>query len=215
MSVIEQWKRITHVYSCVEHGFWWCCLSSTVLQHLKGKFRFHNRPWNDFHVRNSTRSIPIRLSPHTHTDQKCRLSFLQDFPDGMFPAGGKSDIEGIFPPPYFEWFQFDKVSLPVYSESPIHCECTVFYSQLSTKEAIFLIELKLIRISRSTRTWKNVSSTCASTLRAKAPLMVYLDSLRYSSPSPWFLRSGAHDLINSDAKRSLANSHGLKCADEV
>jgi len=30
------------------------------------------------------------------------------FPDGTFPAGGKSDIEGIFPPPYFEWFQFNK-----------------------------------------------------------------------------------------------------------
>ncbi|KAI9071330.1 hypothetical protein K1719_046709 [Acacia pycnantha] len=30
------------------------------------------------------------------------------FPDGKFPAGGKSDIEGIFPPPYFEWFQFNK-----------------------------------------------------------------------------------------------------------
>ncbi|GAV85270.1 FSH1 domain-containing protein [Cephalotus follicularis] len=35
-------------------------------------------------------------------------SFELDFPDGLFPAGGKSDIEGIFPPPYFEWFQFDK-----------------------------------------------------------------------------------------------------------
>ncbi|EYU20847.1 hypothetical protein MIMGU_mgv1a012528mg [Erythranthe guttata] len=34
--------------------------------------------------------------------------FDMDFPDGIFPAGGKSDIEGIFPPPYFEWFQFDK-----------------------------------------------------------------------------------------------------------
>ncbi|PNX90310.1 dihydrofolate reductase-like protein, partial [Trifolium pratense] len=31
-----------------------------------------------------------------------------EFPDGKFPAGGKSNIEGIFPPPYFEWFQFDK-----------------------------------------------------------------------------------------------------------
>ncbi|RLN33421.1 family of serine hydrolases 3-like [Panicum miliaceum] len=30
------------------------------------------------------------------------------FPDGTFPAGGKSEIEGIFPPPYFEWFQFNK-----------------------------------------------------------------------------------------------------------
>ncbi|KAM7255902.1 hypothetical protein ACFE04_011643 [Oxalis oulophora] len=35
-------------------------------------------------------------------------NFELDFPNGSFPAGGKSDIEGIFPPPYFEWFQFDK-----------------------------------------------------------------------------------------------------------
>ncbi|VAH41966.1 unnamed protein product [Triticum turgidum subsp. durum] len=43
---------------------------------------------------------------------KWHPSILQQFdtvfPDGQFPAGGKSDIEGIFPPPYFEWFQFDK-----------------------------------------------------------------------------------------------------------
>ncbi|ONK67465.1 uncharacterized protein A4U43_C05F340 [Asparagus officinalis] len=31
-----------------------------------------------------------------------------DFPNGIFPAGGRSDIEGIFPGPYFEWFQFNK-----------------------------------------------------------------------------------------------------------
>ncbi|XP_026392000.1 uncharacterized protein LOC113287453 isoform X2 [Papaver somniferum] len=30
------------------------------------------------------------------------------FPDGIFPAGGKSEIEGVFPPPYFEWFQFNQ-----------------------------------------------------------------------------------------------------------
>jgi calmodulin len=35
---------------------------------------------------------------------------FQVFPDGIYPAGGKSDIEGIFPPPYFEWFQFNKVN---------------------------------------------------------------------------------------------------------
>ncbi|CAD6222411.1 unnamed protein product [Miscanthus lutarioriparius] len=34
--------------------------------------------------------------------------FEMVFPDGMFSAGGKSEIEGIFPPPYFEWFQFNK-----------------------------------------------------------------------------------------------------------
>lgn len=31
------------------------------------------------------------------------------FPDGPFPAQGKSDVEGIFDPPYYEWFQFNKV----------------------------------------------------------------------------------------------------------
>lgn len=41
-------------------------------------------------------------------DPSIFASFQMDFPDGLFPAGGKSDIEGIFPPPYFEWFQFDK-----------------------------------------------------------------------------------------------------------
>ncbi|KAJ7972021.1 Serine hydrolase FSH [Quillaja saponaria] len=34
--------------------------------------------------------------------------FDMEFPNGLYPAGGKSDIEGIFPPPYFEWFQFNK-----------------------------------------------------------------------------------------------------------
>ncbi|KAK9664487.1 hypothetical protein RND81_14G045800 [Saponaria officinalis] len=34
--------------------------------------------------------------------------FDLDFADGLYPAGGRSDIEGIFPPPYFEWFQFNK-----------------------------------------------------------------------------------------------------------
>ncbi|KAL0423423.1 UNVERIFIED_CONTAM: hypothetical protein Sradi_0877100 [Sesamum radiatum] len=31
------------------------------------------------------------------------------FADAPFPAEGKSDVEGIYDPPYFEWFQSDKV----------------------------------------------------------------------------------------------------------
>lgn len=31
------------------------------------------------------------------------------FPDAPFPCGGKSEVEGIFPPPYFEWYQYNKV----------------------------------------------------------------------------------------------------------
>ncbi|PHT29908.1 hypothetical protein CQW23_30501 [Capsicum baccatum] len=36
------------------------------------------------------------------------LVSMMEFPDGIFPAGGKSEIEGIFPPPYFEWFQYNE-----------------------------------------------------------------------------------------------------------
>ncbi|KAF8404674.1 hypothetical protein HHK36_009562 [Tetracentron sinense] len=36
--------------------------------------------------------------------EKMDLVFL----DAPFPAEGKSDVEGIFDPPYYEWFQFDK-----------------------------------------------------------------------------------------------------------
>ncbi|KAL0431868.1 UNVERIFIED_CONTAM: hypothetical protein Sradi_0812800 [Sesamum radiatum] len=31
------------------------------------------------------------------------------FADAPFLAEGKSDVEGIYDPPYFEWFQSDKV----------------------------------------------------------------------------------------------------------
>ncbi|KAL9229158.1 hypothetical protein vseg_004655 [Gypsophila vaccaria] len=41
--------------------------------------------------------------PHT-VRQKLDLVFV----DGPFPAQGKSDVEGIFDPPYYEWFQFNK-----------------------------------------------------------------------------------------------------------
>ncbi|KAL4558998.1 hypothetical protein LXL04_031128 [Taraxacum kok-saghyz] len=30
------------------------------------------------------------------------------FPDAPFPSTGKSEVEGIFDPPYYEWFQFNK-----------------------------------------------------------------------------------------------------------
>ncbi|XP_065848051.1 uncharacterized protein [Euphorbia lathyris] len=30
------------------------------------------------------------------------------FPDAAYPAQGKSEVEGIFDPPYYEWFQFNK-----------------------------------------------------------------------------------------------------------
>ncbi|CAN6482151.1 unnamed protein product [Victoria cruziana] len=36
--------------------------------------------------------------------EKLHLVFL----DAPFPADGKSDVEHIFPPPYYEWFQFNE-----------------------------------------------------------------------------------------------------------
>lgn len=39
------------------------------------------------------------------------------FPDAPFPCNGKSEVEGIFDPPYYEWFQFNKVGLShIYSQ---------------------------------------------------------------------------------------------------
>ncbi|KAJ0099792.1 hypothetical protein Patl1_21033 [Pistacia atlantica] len=35
-------------------------------------------------------------------------SLRDGFPRWNISGGGKSDIEGIFPPPYFEWFQFNE-----------------------------------------------------------------------------------------------------------
>ncbi|XP_022751115.1 esterase GA18864-like isoform X2 [Durio zibethinus] len=32
-----------------------------------------------------------------------------DFPDAPSPAKGKSDIEGLYDPPYYEWYQVNKV----------------------------------------------------------------------------------------------------------
>ncbi|XP_042504685.1 esterase AGAP003155-like isoform X2 [Macadamia integrifolia] len=39
--------------------------------------------------------------------EKMDLVFL----DAPFPAEGKSDLEGVFDPPYYEWFQFEKGAL--------------------------------------------------------------------------------------------------------
>ncbi|KAI5016291.1 hypothetical protein ZWY2020_006142 [Hordeum vulgare] len=33
------------------------------------------------------------------------------FADAPFPAEGKSDVDDIFHPPYYEWFQFDKLKI--------------------------------------------------------------------------------------------------------
>ncbi|KAL4203434.1 hypothetical protein AMTRI_Chr01g127900 [Amborella trichopoda] len=41
-------------------------------------------------------------------DPQVVAGFELVFLDGQFPASGKSEIEGIFPPPYFEWFQFNE-----------------------------------------------------------------------------------------------------------
>ncbi|KAI4972126.1 hypothetical protein ZWY2020_003051 [Hordeum vulgare] len=41
------------------------------------------------------------------------------FADAPFPAEGKSDVDDIFHPPYYEWFQFDKVLHPPPSPLPL------------------------------------------------------------------------------------------------
>lgn len=46
------------------------------------------------------------------------------FADAPFPCTGKSDVDGIFPPPYYEWFQFRKVGLIPADSVPTDWLCT-------------------------------------------------------------------------------------------
>ncbi|ONK74171.1 uncharacterized protein A4U43_C03F3490 [Asparagus officinalis] len=55
------------------------------------------------------------------------------FADAPFPAEGKSDVDGIFDPPYYEWFQFDKEFL----EYRNFDECLQYIEDLMIKEGPF------------------------------------------------------------------------------
>jgi hypothetical protein len=50
------------------------------------------------------------------------------FPDAPFPAQGKSDVEEHFPPPYYEWFQFNPVSSFSFITSTIPSQILKFQS---------------------------------------------------------------------------------------
>ena len=47
-----------------------------------------------------------------------RNECLQVFPNAPFDARGKSSVEGFFDPPYYEWFQYERVGLVNPLESP-------------------------------------------------------------------------------------------------
>ncbi|KAF3320715.1 hypothetical protein FCM35_KLT14849 [Carex littledalei] len=55
------------------------------------------------------------------------------FADAPFPAEGKSDVEGIFAPPYFEWFQFSKE----FTEYRNFDECLAYIEDLMIKHGPF------------------------------------------------------------------------------
>ncbi|KAF0897455.1 hypothetical protein E2562_037354 [Oryza meyeriana var. granulata] len=55
------------------------------------------------------------------------------FADAPFPAEGKSDVEGIFDPPYYEWFQFDKN----FTEYRNFDKCLNYIEELMIKEGPF------------------------------------------------------------------------------
>ena len=46
------------------------------------------------------------------------------FLDAPFPCQGKSDVDGIFDPPYYEWFQFNEVQSLLFSFVYIHDEAS-------------------------------------------------------------------------------------------
>ncbi|WCJ19842.1 hypothetical protein M5689_002116 [Euphorbia peplus] len=66
-------------------------------------------------------------------DSSIFAQFHLDFPNGIFPAGGKSEIEGIFPPPYFEWFQYNED----FTEYTNLEECIKYLCNYITKEGPF------------------------------------------------------------------------------
>ncbi|XP_065870035.1 uncharacterized protein [Euphorbia lathyris] len=66
-------------------------------------------------------------------DSSIFAPFHLDFPNGIFPAGGKSEIEGIFPPPYFEWFQYNEE----FTEYTNLEECINYLCNYITKEGPF------------------------------------------------------------------------------
>ncbi|RWR92478.1 dihydrofolate reductase [Cinnamomum micranthum f. kanehirae] len=61
--------------------------------------------------------------------EKLDLVFL----DAPFPCQGKSDVEGIFPPPYYEWFQFN----PEFSEYENFDECLAYIEDFMIKQGPF------------------------------------------------------------------------------
>ncbi|KAE8056983.1 hypothetical protein FH972_013709 [Carpinus fangiana] len=55
------------------------------------------------------------------------------FADGPFPSQGKSDVEEIFDPPYYEWFQFNKE----FTEYTNFDECLAFIEDFMIKHGPF------------------------------------------------------------------------------
>ncbi|KAL5102574.1 hypothetical protein RYX36_006901 [Vicia faba] len=55
------------------------------------------------------------------------------FVDAPFPCTGKSDVEGIFDPPYYEWFQFNKE----FTEYTKFDECLQFIEDYMIKHGPF------------------------------------------------------------------------------
>ncbi|KAL0437890.1 UNVERIFIED_CONTAM: Rhodanese-like domain-containing protein 6 [Sesamum latifolium] len=56
--------------------------------------------------RTSADIIKKQLTGKWHQSVLHRLDLV--YVDAPFPCQGKSDVEGIFDPPYYEWFQFNK-----------------------------------------------------------------------------------------------------------
>lgn len=57
------------------------------------------------------------------------------FLDGSYPAKGKSDVEGFFDPPYYEWFQFDRSGTNYLYQNLK--ECIEFISDFMEKQGPF------------------------------------------------------------------------------
>ncbi|EXB75571.1 hypothetical protein L484_026043 [Morus notabilis] len=78
--------------------------------------------------------------------EKMDLVFL----DGPFPAQGKSDVDGIFDPPYYEWFRFNKEFTEYYNFE----ECLQYIEDFMIKNGPFdgLVGFSQLRATNMTKT---------------------------------------------------------------
>ncbi|KAJ0984687.1 hypothetical protein J5N97_003043 [Dioscorea zingiberensis] len=106
-----------------------------------------------------------------------RLDFF--FPDGPWPATGKSEVEALFPPPYYEWYQYNK-DFSVYKKLD---ECIAFIEDLMIKHGPFdgLLGFSQGSILSSAVTGMQIKGTAFRSV-PRVKFVVLMSGARFTAP---------------------------------